>query len=138
MNDEQKQLYEDSVQKYKMQNYSSSEDVKKLILRDLRYSDTHLINPQLMLNIDEYFEDPEEQALHEVYIFAGFMKPGKQCYSIAIPGTDLTDGQPDLQYFTHKAIIPNKLSDVSHFSQADKQSKVVREFSKPHSVFCLW
>ena len=91
-----------------------------------------------MLNIDEYFEDPDEQALHEVYIFAGFMKPGKQCYSVAIPGTDHTDGQPELQYFTHKAIIPLKESDVSHFSQAEKNSKVERVFSKPHSVFCLW
>ena len=33
-------------------NYSTSDDVKKLILRDLSYKNLHIVNPKLMLNLD--------------------------------------------------------------------------------------
>ena len=57
MNEQQWDVYTDCVNKFKKQFYSSSDDVKKLVLRDLRYGDTHMINPHLMLNIDNYYED---------------------------------------------------------------------------------
>ena len=52
MDKDQKQLYDTHVRTYKRQQYSSSDDVKKLILRDLRYKNTHFVNPELMLNLD--------------------------------------------------------------------------------------
>ena len=76
--------------------------------------------------------------MNQVYVFAGFMKPGKQCYSIAFPGIDDSDGEPELQYYVHKAVIPLRMSDLSHWSKNSKTSVVIRTFSKPHSVFAAW
>ena len=77
MDDEQREIYDEHVKKYIKQNYSSSDDVKKLIIRDLRYKNMHFINPELMHNMDEYYEPGWEEELNEIYVFAEFMKPGR-------------------------------------------------------------
>ena len=56
-----------------------------MILRDLKYSDMCIVKSELMLNLDVFYEDPHEQDLNQVYVAAGFLKPGKQSYAVAIP-----------------------------------------------------
>ena len=79
--------------------------MKRVILKNTRYPKLNIINPELMLNLDEYYEEIEQQEDNEVYVFAGFMKPGRQCYAIAVPDKD-EDGEDELRYFTHKSVIP--------------------------------
>ena len=57
MNEELKELYDAEVRKYKSQYYGQSDDAKKLILRDLRYKNMHMINPDLLVNLDKHFDD---------------------------------------------------------------------------------
>ena len=76
--------------------------------------------------------------MNEVYVFAGFMKPGRQCLAVAMTCRNKEDGLEDLQYFTHKIVIPHREDDVSHFSKENKISKVVRTFVKANSVFADW
>ena len=44
-----------------------------------------IVKSELMLNLDVFYEDPHEQDLNQVYVAAGFLKPGKQSYAVAIP-----------------------------------------------------
>ena len=76
MTPQEKEIYTNYVNMYKRTNYSSIDDVKRIIIRDLRYSKMQLLNPELMLNIENQESDFDMDA-NEVYVFATFMKPGK-------------------------------------------------------------
>ena len=76
MSKKEKKIYEEAVKTYKKVHYNSSEDIKKIILRDLKYSKMQLINPELMLNIDKYDYD-NNRSFNQVYCFIEFMKPGR-------------------------------------------------------------
>ena len=56
----QKEVFTKYANQYKQQNYTSSDDIKKVILRDLKYPKMHFINPDLMLNMDEYYDNVSE------------------------------------------------------------------------------
>ena len=88
MNEWQWKVYTNYITTYKKNNYAGSDDVKKLILRDLKYRNLHLINPELMLNLDCYYDDPDEEKENEVWVFYGFMRPGRQCFAVVYPDID--------------------------------------------------
>ena len=86
----ERERYDAYVKTYKKRNYSSIDDVKRIIIRDLRYKKMQLVNAELMLNIENQDADFDLDA-NEVFVFAQFLKPGKQVYSVCFP-----DKQDDL------------------------------------------
>ena len=52
MDEDQREVYDAYYNREVRMNYSTSDDVKKLILRDLSYKNLHIVNPKLMLNLD--------------------------------------------------------------------------------------
>ena len=38
-----------------------------------------------MVSMDDDFEDNEEKELNQVYVFAGFMRPGRQLFTVIVP-----------------------------------------------------
>ena len=102
--------------------------MKKLILRDLRYKSMHFVNPELMLNLDKYFKEGLEEDMNQVYVFAGFMKPGRHCLAVAYPDREEDFLEPDLKYYTHKIVIPSREDDVTPFIKDTKMRTVVRTF----------
>ena len=76
LNEKERIKYDEAVATYKKVHYNSSEDIKKIILRDFKYSTMQLINPHLMLEIDKYDYDNNKE-YNQVYCFIEFMKPGR-------------------------------------------------------------
>ena len=76
LNEKERIKYDEAVATYKKVHYNSSEDIKKVILRDFKYSTMQLINPHLMLEIDKYDYDNNKE-YNQVYCFIEFMKPGR-------------------------------------------------------------
>ena len=56
-----------------------TDDIKGVLVRELRYMKPNLINAQLILNIekDEDRDDEVEKQQDCVYVFPTFMKPGR-------------------------------------------------------------
>ena len=52
---------------FKYQNYTSSDDIKKIILRDLLYKKMHFVNAEMLDLLDKGLEDTEE---NQIYVFA--------------------------------------------------------------------
>ena len=112
--------------------------MKKLILRDLSYKNLHIVNPKLMLNLDQQYDEGRSEMLNEVYVFVGFMKPGRQCYAVAYPHPEEENTFDEMTYYTHKMVVPHRIDDVVHFVKPTRISKVVRLFDKAQSVFADW
>ena len=83
-----------------------------------------------MLNLDVQYEEGLEEEMNDLYVFAGFMKPGRQWYAVAYPDSDDAQTGEGLKYYTHKMVVPHRVDDVSHFVKEMKISKVVRKFIK--------
>ena len=60
MNEVEREAFDHMVENYKFQNYSSSDDVKKLILRDLLYKKMHFVNADMIDLLDRGLEDTDE------------------------------------------------------------------------------
>ena len=132
MSEHERTIFDNYVTNYKKIHYSGIDDVKRAILRDLRYSKMQMINPELMLNIENQDADFDQDA-NEVYVFAAFMRPGKQFYSVC-----LSDAENDLQYFTHKMVVKKREEDIPLFVKEIKNRVIVRVFEKNNSVFKEW
>ena len=63
------------VSNFKLQNYTASDDVKKIILRDLLYKKMHFVNADMLDLLDKGLEDTEE---NQIYVFAQYFKHGRQ------------------------------------------------------------
>ena len=48
------------------------------------------------------------------------------------------NGEDELRYFTHKAVVPYREDDVSKFTKDAKTQLIVRTFDKLASVFSDW
>ena len=96
MNNRELKFYQQQVSRYKQVNFSSSDDVKRIILRDFSYKKMQLVNPHLLDMLDT---GETEQAEHQIYVFAEFFKPGKGVYVCCT-----LDDDKDLQFFTHKIV----------------------------------
>ena len=89
MTPEQSKFYNDYLTSFKKNTYCGSDEVKRLILRDIKYPNLFMINPELMVSMDDDFEEQEEIDLNQVYVFAGFMRPGRQLFTVIVPDVNL-------------------------------------------------
>jgi len=96
LNERETELFERELIRYKQMNFQASDDVKKLILRDLSYKQMHLVNSDLLEVLDTGKSELDE---NKIYVFAQFFKPGKSNYV-----TCLVDESNDLQFFAHKMV----------------------------------
>ena len=134
LNETEKEAYVDLQQQYKKRHYSSSEDIKRIIIRDMLYPKMQFINADLILNLDNNAEDYDRE-LNKVYAFVQLMKPGRQMYAMCVPEDDKELG---MTYFTHKTIIHKREEDVNLFVKAVKINTNVRKFNRETSVFKDW
>ena len=81
MDGQEKDKYNTIVNRYKQQNYTASDDVKKIILRDLKYKNMQFINADMMDLMDTGEADAEE---NQIYVFAQFFPPGRQTFVTCI------------------------------------------------------
>lgn len=77
----------------------------------MAYPKMQFVNSELMTNMDNADED-FDQELNQVYVFAAFMRPGKQTYAMCVPEKEKNAG---LTYFTHKTIIHKREEDIPLF-----------------------
>ena len=69
----------------------------------------------------------------QLYVFAQFFKPGRQNYV-----TCVVDEDDDLQFFSHKIIVPKRDEVVPNIQKYIRTIPVIREFRKDTSVFAEW
>lgn len=74
MNEEERESFDSAVERYKRNNYTSSDDVKKIIIRDLLYKKMQFVNPEMLDLLDT--GEAEEEG-NKIYVFAQFFKPGR-------------------------------------------------------------
>lgn len=55
------------MERYKYSNYTSSDDIKKIILRDFVYKHMQLVNVDLLDKLNTGEADEEQ---HRIYVFA--------------------------------------------------------------------
>ena len=60
MNKAERAKYDIQISKYKQMNFTSSDDVKKLILRDLRYKKMQFLNAELLDLLDRGENDSDQ------------------------------------------------------------------------------
>ena len=75
MNETEREGFDSMVSNFKLQNYTASDDVKKIILRDLLYKKMHFVNAEMLELLDKGLEDTEE---NQIYVFAQYFKHGRQ------------------------------------------------------------
>lgn len=107
LNENEKEKYDELIRRYKMQCYQSSDDIKKIILRDLRFKHMQFFNAELLDNLDTGETDSEQ---NQIYVFAEFFPSGRQPLAIVIQ-----DEEQDLQFFTHKLVTLKRLEEVPNF-----------------------
>ena len=75
MNEEERERFDVTVARYKQMNYTSGDDIKKILLRDLLYRKMHFVNQELLESLDtgEAWDSEE----HHVYVFTQFFPPGR-------------------------------------------------------------
>ena len=56
---------------------------------------------------------------------------------MAYPGRD-EDDEDEIQYFTHKVVIPHRLEEIKYFAKDAKTELIIRKFDKNQSVFSDW
>ena len=71
-------------------------------------------------------------------MYAGFMRPGRQLFSVLVPDINQQQQTVELSYFTHKIVVPKRIDEIPHFAKAAKTKINVRTFDKANSVFCDW
>ena len=118
------------MERYKYSNYTSSDDIKKIILRDFVYKHMQLVNFDLLDKLDTGEADEEQ---HRIYVFAQIFKPGKQTYMTCLP-----DEQMDLTFYAHKIINGLRVEPVPRFEKNIRTTAIVRNFDKDASVFAEW
>lgn len=130
MNAQERERYDLTLQRYKQMNYTSGDDVKKIIIRDLLYKKMQFFNPELLTKLDTGEADSPE---HQVFVFAQFFTSGRQTYATAV-----IDEDQDLQFFTHKIVVPKRDEDVPNFVKLIRTTPIVRTFHRGTSVFAEW
>lgn len=116
--------------RFKSQSYNSSSDVKKIMIRDSLYRHIHFINAEMLEKLDKGEAESDENM---IYVFAQFFQPGMQNYV-----TCVLDNEGDLQFFTHKIIVPKRTEAVPNSQKYIRTIPVIREFRKEKSVFADW
>ena len=111
-------------------NFTSSDDVKKVILRDLRYKKMQFFNAELLDLLDRGENDADQ---NQIYVFAQFFKPGRQTIA-----TCIIDKENDLLFFAHNFVINKREEVVPNFIKNIKTTAIIRQFHKENSIFADW
>ena len=84
MNESERQKFDEYTIRFKKMNYTTSEDIKKIIIRDCQYKKMQFVNPHLIANLDNTDSEFDLEK-NQIYVFAHFMKPGRQIYVTCQP-----------------------------------------------------
>ncbi len=131
---EQMKVYRTAVDDYTAFKYVTMDDIKTVIIREMRFRQPNFINVELISNLEDAIrQDPIERQMNQVYVFPAFIKPGRQIYAVAYP-----DERRNPSFFVHKLIVKPREELVPHFVKETKISKVGRQFDKNKTIFREW
>lgn len=70
--------YRKAVDDYTAHKYVTMDDIKTVIIREMRFRYPNFINVELITNLEDAIrQDPIERQMNQVYVFPAFMKPGR-------------------------------------------------------------
>ena len=129
MSEIERNRYDELISRHKSLNFTSSDDVKKIIMRDLLYKRMQFFNAELL----ELLDKGEAVGENQIYVYAQFFRPGRQTIAICV-----IDEEKDLQYFTHKLVVTKREEEVPNFIKHIRTTAIIRLFDKSFSIFSEW